>query len=62
KPEPEKNVENILACVGSVINNDPLKADSLLSTIKPHYKNISEDLQMKYYIMYADAKNKLFDS
>ena len=60
--EKEREVCKYLAHVDSIMDDNPHVADSLLKIVKPDVESFSADLQMKYSMLYADAKNKLFDT
>ena len=59
--EQEDKAYKELAYIDSVMWCDPHDADSLLAIIKDDIHNLPTDIQMKYAILYASCRNKLYE-
>ena len=57
--EEEKLTRNYLACVDTLIDKDPHKADSILDIIAPFVEELPTDVQMEWRLFNANAKIQL---
>ena len=57
--EEEKLTRNYLACVDTLIDKDPHRADSILDIISPFIEELPTDVQMEWRLFNANAKIQL---